>query len=176
MHMKETTTFSARIDTKIFNDLHKEANQKGISFNSLINSTIKKYELWEKYTEVIGFIPLSHIAIKEIFEILEIDEIKKIGKLVGGIIPKEILDFEHKEYTFQNVSEKLESIFGRFGGFNKELKNDVVIVAIQHNISKKFSLYIQSIIEEIANDLSFTCKINSINIRTISFTLSQESK
>jgi hypothetical protein len=72
-----TTNILSRIDTKLYNSLVSDAESRGISINSLINSIIKRHLLWDRFAEEMGLIPLAKRTLKKIFRVLDDETIKK---------------------------------------------------------------------------------------------------
>jgi len=49
-HKNQTVNLSCRIEKDVYDVLNKEAKEKGISLNSLVNSMAKKFISWEIYS------------------------------------------------------------------------------------------------------------------------------
>jgi len=53
-HKNQTVNLSCRIEKDVYDVLNKEANEKGISLNSLVNSMAKKFIKWEIHSSDIN--------------------------------------------------------------------------------------------------------------------------
>ncbi len=63
---KKSANLSCRIDNEMYKSLVMDADSKGISINSLINSIVKRHLLWDKFAEEMGLIPLTKRTLKNI--------------------------------------------------------------------------------------------------------------
>ncbi|MBM2818393.1 MAG: hypothetical protein HW410_75 [Nitrosarchaeum sp.] len=80
----KSINLSTRIDGKAYTELLEIAGFKGISLNSLINSIIKHYLIFEQFSEDLGLVSLTKPTLKKIFNTMDDETIGKIAKNVGG--------------------------------------------------------------------------------------------
>ncbi|HEY7109350.1 MAG TPA: hypothetical protein VH415_07985, partial [Nitrososphaeraceae archaeon] len=60
---KSTRSVSFRLDSKVVDEMQKEANQNEISLNVLVNQTLKKYTEWGRYENKIGMMPVPKLML-----------------------------------------------------------------------------------------------------------------
>jgi len=85
-HKNHTVNLSCRIDKDVYEILSKNADEKGISLNSLVNSMAKKFTSWEIHSSDIKLIPLSKEALEKISMNLMIKQSNKLLKRLGGML------------------------------------------------------------------------------------------
>ena len=78
----------------MFNLLQKEAERQGISFNSLINKTLKNYAKSEMHFEQLGFLLVSKDFLRKTFaELQDENRIEEFGKELGLTVAKEYVSY-----------------------------------------------------------------------------------
>jgi len=157
-----TVTLSCRIDKSVYDLLSAEAEKRGISLNSLVNSITKKYASWEKNAEQVGFIPLSKKAIASIFDELDLVVLKKIANDVGSTIPRTLIMLNFNSLDFKNIITTIDIWAARFGSIRHDVRNTKHIITIYHNVNENFSRYIAEVHKAMASDLKFKINITSI--------------
>lgn len=157
----KTVNISCRIDKITYEKLVEDAARKGISLNSLIGSITKHHITWKRFSDEIGFVPISKRMLGKIFKYLNKNDIEKIAKDLGGNVPKELLFLTHDKMNFENVMGILEINALRFGGVKHTENNGIHSLNIHHGISESFSHFLASVHESLADD--FMLKVSIIN-------------
>lgn len=173
--VKNTTiNLSCRLDKTVYNLLSSDAQKRGISLNSLVNSIAKKYISWERNAEDIGFIPLTKRAVKNIFAELDDDKIKTIGTNVGSIVPRDLLMLNFNKITFENILVLLEIWDERFGKVRHDVTDSKHYFTVYHEINENFSKYVASVHQAMADDLSFKLTISNVTFNAVSFVVEEK--
>jgi hypothetical protein len=94
--------------------MQREADQKEISLNVLINQTLKRYCQWDRYENRIGMMPVPKIVLTSL-----IDKATTIAKENG------IRDIEH--YRDKIIKQAAEIAFGL-------MKDSVLLMKKQYNL------------------------------------------
>jgi len=157
----KTVNLSTRIDKIVYDQLVEDAAKKGISINSLMNSIAKHHITWKRYADEIGFVPITKRMLGKIFKNLDYESIEKIGKDLGGTVPKELLFLTYDKMSFDNLMQILEINALRFGVVNHSERDGTHSLNIHHGISEEFSHFLSSAHQALADDLSL--KINITN-------------
>lgn len=91
---KKLVHSSIRIEENVFNLLQKEAERQGISFNSLINKTLKNYVKSEMHFEQLGFLLVSKDFLRKTFaELQDEKRLEELGKELGLTVAKEYVSY-----------------------------------------------------------------------------------
>lgn len=162
-----TVTFSSRLYTDIFNILEKEALEKNISINSLINNILGKYTSLDRHARELELISLTKRAIIGIFNELDGDTITRLSKSVGGIVHKELVFLKFDEMSFDNLIDVLKINATRYGTVKYNYKNSKHSICIHHGACVGFSKFLSQIHENMALQLSVKLITKNIDQNTI---------
>ena len=160
---KNSTNISSRLDTKTYNALVNDAETKGISINSLINSIIKRHLLWDRFAEEIGLIPLTKRTLKKIFRTMDDKDIKKIAKDVGGTVPQELIYLSYNKFDFPNLMKMIEISDSRFGKVKAHVNNNMHSINILHGVCKNFSMFLAETHQTLADNLDLKLNIEHLD-------------
>jgi hypothetical protein len=155
MKKQKTTTRTLRFSEDLNKILDRDSKDKGVSTNSLISSILTKYAEWDRYTEKVGFISLPRDGFKLIINSVDEQEIKKLAEEVGSRQPQELLMFWFKKKTLDAILEGL-SLYCRYGGIAKyeiETSGEECIIALYHEINKKWSIFLGYLITQGMKDM-----------------------
>ena len=164
---KKSTNISCRINNETYKSLVMDADSKGISVNSLINSIIKRHLLWDRFAEEMGLIPLTKRTLKKIFRTMDDDEIKKIAREVGGTVPQELIYLSYDKFDFSNLMKMIEISDTRFGKVKYHINNATHSINILHGVSKNFSKFLAETHQALADSLTLRFSIEHIDTNMI---------
>ena len=160
---KNSTNISSRLDTETYNALVNDAETKGISINSLINSIIKRHLLWDRFAEEMGLIPLTKRTLKKIFRIMDKEDIRKIAKEVGGTVPQELIYLSYDTFDFPNLMKMIEISDSRFGKIKAHVKDTKHYINILHGVCENFSMFLAETHQALADNLDLKFNIEHID-------------
>lgn len=172
---KKTTNLSCRIDKSVYDILVKDAESKSISLNSLVNSISKRYISWGKNADQIGFIPLTKETVNQIFKKLDDKTIKEIAYDVGTTIPREFIMLTYGHISFPNILSMIEIANSRFGHIKHDIDHQIHQITIFHGINENFSSFLSYVHEAMAENLSFSLKITSLDCNMLSMEIKENS-
>ncbi|HKU49148.1 MAG TPA: hypothetical protein VJP79_04300 [Nitrososphaera sp.] len=138
----ESRTASFRVDGRLLNSLMQEAELKQISLNTLANQIFKEYVEWYSSAPKAGYVTVRKSL---------------IVRMLGDLTEEQILDYAKStatdsrdinllltgEYTIESVLRVIEHKV-RISGYRyrRELKGDSQNYIIQHDLGRKWSLYL----------------------------------
>jgi len=166
-HKNHTVNLSCRIDKDVYEVLSKNADEKGISLNSLVNSMAKQFVSWEIHSSNIKLIPLSKEALEKIFNALDDQTIQKVAKKIGGDVIRELVFLSYNEMTFDNLIHAILLNSTRFGTVKHEVIGTKHIINIHHGICLNFSKFLFNTHLALANDLSLKLHITNLDKKMI---------
>jgi len=172
-HKNHTVNLSCRIDKDVYEILSKNADEKGISLNSLVNSMAKKFTSWEIHSSDIKLIPLSKETLEKIFNELDDQAIQQVAKKIGGDVIREIVFLSFNEMNFENLVKAILLNSTRFGTVKHEVINSKHIINIHHGICLNFSKFLFNTHLALANDLSLKLHITNIDKNMICMEISE---
>lgn len=162
-HKNHTVNLSCRIDKDVYEVLSKDADEKGISLNSLVNSIAKKFTSWEIYSSDIKLVPLSKEALEKIFDALDDQAIQQVAKKIGGDVIREIVFLSFNEMNFENLIQAILLNSTRFGTVKHEVIGSKHIINIHHGICLNFSKFLFNTHLALANNMSLKLHITNID-------------
>ena len=165
---KKSITISCRFDKEVYDALSEDAKNKGLSLNSLIHSMLKKQIGWQRFSDDLGFVPLTKRTLRDIFGSLSEDKIEEISKNVGGIVPKELFFLQYDEVDFENMMKVLEANASRFGTVKHFVNESKHQFNIYHRINKNFSLFLVKTHQSLMDDLSLKLTVKNSDENTVS--------
>lgn len=159
----KSVNLSSRIDKKAYTELLEIADYRGISLNSLINSIIKHYLIFEQFSEDLGLVSLTKPTLKKIFNAMDDETIVNIAKNVGGIVPHELIYLSRETFNFSNLMKMIEVSDSRFGKVKCKQNDFVFNINILHGISENFSKFLGETHNALCNKLSIKFNIEHID-------------
>jgi hypothetical protein len=157
---KKIVHSSIRIEEGVFDSLQKEAERLGISFNSLINKTLKNYVTSEMYFEQLGFLLVSKDFLRKTFaELQDEKKLAELGRELGLTLAKEYMAYFFPKVDGSTLSEFLNIWFRRFQSYRhtaNTIKNNEDVpgkteetnyFTLNHDINVNFSIVLKAILQ-----------------------------
>ena len=122
--------------------LHQEAELKQVSLNTLANQIFREYVEWYASAPKAGYVTVRRSLIERILNDLTEDEILDYAKTTSKD-SRDINLLVTGEYTLRSVLRVIEHKV-RISGYRyrRELKGDAQSFIIQHDLGRKWSLYL----------------------------------
>ena len=159
---------SLRIDSDILNAIRKEALQKDISVNTLLNQITKQHVQWHSYAAAAGFVTIRKQSLMKLINRLDDAEISNIAKEIS----KESKDFVillRNEYNLESVLDVIQTWIRICAyKYKSEVKGATQLHIIQHDMGKKWSFYLAEVFRYIFEQL----EVRKIDFDTTENTLS----
>lgn len=167
---RKTRSTTFRLDTKVVDELQKEADQEEISLNVLVNQILRRYIEWDRFENKLNLLPIPKLMLtRMIDETLEVAKDAKIQDLesyrnkiaknaaeVALNIMKDSVLFMKKEYNLWTVLDVLRNymkVAGITSDHTLEADRKHVFV-IQHDLGQNWSLFAKELLTLIFTDLA----------------------
>jgi hypothetical protein len=164
----KSTTF--RLDTKIVQELQRDADQGEVSLNVLVNQILRRYVEWDRYERKLNLLPIPKLMlIKMIDDTLRIAKEANISDLeayrnkiarsaaeVALNIMKDSVLFMKKDYNLWSVLDVLRKymkVAGITSDHSVEHGRKHVFV-IQHELGENWSLFARELLSLIFTQLA----------------------
>ena len=173
----ESVTF--RIDSKALKNLRREAEQKDISTNILVNQIIKEHINWHSNAAKAGFIAVRRPFASKIINNLTEQEIISLAEYVAKTANKDAILLIKKEYTIKSALDFLETWI-KISGYpyrHEETNNghNKHPYVIQHDMGMKWSIYLASLYQFLFDELGINKKIEFDKTEnTLAFTIDSD--
>jgi hypothetical protein len=170
----ESVTF--RIDSKALKNLRHEAEQKDVSTNTLVNQIIKDHLNWHSNAAKAGFVAVRRPFVSRALNNLSEQEIISIAEYVAKAANKDAILLIEREYTIKSALDFIE-YWIKISGYpyrHEETNNgeNTHAYIIQHDMGKKWSLYLASLYQFLFEELGVNKKIEFDKTEnTLAFTI-----
>ena|SRR2546425_5481158 len=148
----KTLIRSIRITREIDDLLQKDAKAKRISINSLIGTIMAKYTEMDRYNERYDTITLKQESFSSIIQVVEDDQLVKVAKEIGSLIPKQFLLFWFKRSDLETYLRYLSLVcrYNGFGEYEVDIDEDRAnyTITIIHNMGQKWSDFLKNWLEQ----------------------------
>ncbi|HJT47946.1 MAG TPA: hypothetical protein VJ729_07160 [Nitrososphaeraceae archaeon] len=173
----ESVTF--RIDSKSLKNLRHEAEQKDVSTNMLVNQIIKDHLNWHSNAAKAGFVAVRRPFVTRVINNLSEQEIISLAEYVAKAANKDAILLMKREYTIKSALDFIE-YWIKISGYpyrHEETNNGANRHAyiIQHDMGKKWSLYLASLYQILFEELGVNKKIEFDKTEnTLAFTIDSD--
>jgi hypothetical protein len=170
---KSTRSVSFRLDSKVIDEMQKEANQNEISLNVLVNQTLKKYAEWGRYENKIGMMPVPKLMLSSLIDrAIEIatknglltdttidayrDQIIKEAASTAYNLMKDAVLFMKKDYNLWTVLSVLQE-YMKVSGINSDHQIESGrkhVFVIKHELGQNWSLFTKELLTQIFESLA----------------------
>ena len=159
---RKSESVSFRIDSKVLKNLRREAEQKDISTNTLVNKLIKDHLNWHSTAAKAGFIFIRRPFVSKVIKYLPEQEIISLAEDVAKTIKDSILLMKN-EYSIKSSLDFLESWIkiSDYPYRHEETNNgkNKHLYVIQHDMGMKVSIYLAALLQFVFDELGQNKKI-----------------
>jgi hypothetical protein len=143
-----------RFDNEILNKLRDEADQKRISLNTLASQIFQSYVEYDMYASRAGMISFPKSLLVRIMDRLSEQEVEQLSEYIGKNEFKELNLLMRNEYTLSAFLGLIESWLRVCGfGYRRDIVDGIQTFVIQHDMGKRWSVYIEKLIRYVFEDL-----------------------
>ncbi|MFL6402075.1 MAG: hypothetical protein ACJ71M_01150 [Nitrososphaeraceae archaeon] len=173
----ESVTF--RINSKVLKNLRREAEQKDISTNTLVNKLIKDHLNWHSNAAKAGFISVRRPFVSKVVKYLPEQEIISLAEYVAKTTNKDSILLMKNEYTIKSALDFLESWIkiSHYPYRHEETNNghNKHSYVIQHDMGIKVSTYLASLYQFLFDELGINKRIEFDKTEnTLAFTIASD--
>jgi hypothetical protein len=168
----ETVTF--RLPSSIIDELRMDAELDGVSLNSYVTKIFSNHIQWERYERKVGLLPMTEAFLSEVLGQLTDEQIVNLAQKLEKQKFKNILAFMKDSHDLEDFVEVMRTwLTVSWMQQNIEVRNGKYYFKIQHSLGPKWSLYVRTLIAELAYDILGRRADISIVGDTISFIFSK---
>ena len=174
---KVSTSLTFRLEHDSAEKLRDEAQNQGISLNSLVNQIIHNFFEWHMFEPKVGFVPLLKPVLRELYNSMSKDKVLQIAANTAN---------EESENSIYFMKGKLD-LESFLSWFEARMKNSSIQVnhsfdnnsrmhtyIVKHDICANWSLYLKHIIEHIFNQVLEKKVDVDMSDTTLTFKFKQE--
>lgn len=152
--------------------LNDESTKHGLSVSNLLNQMIDRHVMVTRYAGGIPSITISYRLFEALLDCISDEDLVKIAKNIGSILPEEELLQRGKRLDRDNLFWFMKTIQSKYHNWFQFTNNFVgteEMIHLSHQLSDKWSLYLRNYIDNV-----FTSVLNlspRIETRTNSITV-----
>ena len=167
---RKTKSITFRLDTKVIEELQREADQGEISLNVMVNQVLRRFVEWDRYENKLGMIPIPKSMLSTLIdETMQLASDAKIQdlesyrtKIVNNAaetalnVMKDSVLFMRKDYSFWTVLDVLREymkVAGIMSDHRIEAGRKHVFI-IQHELGENWSLFAKELLSKIFVELA----------------------
>jgi hypothetical protein len=149
---KENITF--RLDKDILDRISLEAEQKGVSMNSVAQNIFSDYYDWSAYAPKAGMIPIHKTVLGMMVDRLPEKDIIEIADLFGKVKVKNMILILKNDYNARAFLDVFESwLKSSSVSFTKHINHDTEVYTVTHELGIKWSTYLSHMLQVIFDDM-----------------------
>jgi hypothetical protein len=170
---KLTRSITFRLDSKVIDEMQREADQSEISLNVLVNQTLKKYTEWGRYENKIDMMPVPKLMLSSLIDrAIEIaketgilndtniepyrDQVIKEAANTAYDVMKDAVLFMKKDYNLWTVLSVLQE-YMKVSGINSDHRIESGrkhVFVIKHELGQNWSLFTKELLTQIFESLA----------------------
>jgi hypothetical protein len=167
---RKTKSITFRVDTKVIEELQREADQGEISLNVLVNQVLRRFVEWDRYENKLGMIPIPKSMLSTLIDRTmqlatdaKIEDLESYRtKIVNNAaetalnVMKDSALFMRKDYSFWTVLDVLREymkVAGIMSDHRIEAGRKHVFI-IQHELGENWSLFAKELLSKIFVELA----------------------
>jgi hypothetical protein len=172
-HQSESITF--RLDAIILNKLHREAEQKDISVNTLVSHIIRRHIDWHSNAAKAGFVTVRRGLLSNLINRLPEKEISSIAEYIAKNETKDFVLLLRNEYNIESALDVIETWIKISGHpYRHEVNYTRHSYVIQHDMGRNWSLYMAELYRFLFEEFGLKRVEFDINHNTLDFVVDTE--
>lgn len=170
MKARKLTSVSARIESEIKEIMDSESELNHTSFNAMLNNILRRHVEWDRFTQEIGMIYVNKSALRSILAKLDERDIKLIASSTCRSGLRDAVIFLKKEMSFKSVIETIDLWLSASGLPFRHASGDYgEKYIIKHDLSVKYSIYLQTTIAALFSEIQYGLTDISISDHNLIF-------
>jgi hypothetical protein len=167
---KTSESVTLRLDKDILDKLRKEAKEKQVSLNVMMGQITLQHLDWHAYASKAGFIAVTRGTVREMLEKITEKDIVEIAEYVAKKESKEFIIMLKNDYSVTSALQVLDTWLKIVGySYRHEVRGSEHSYIIQHEMGKKWSLYLKELFRLISEDFGLPRAAFDVNENMLSF-------
>lgn len=169
---KKTEGVTFRLDKDILDSLKSESENKEISLNTLANQIFNQHVDFSATAGKAGLVSFPKALLVKVLDKFTEEEVAEVARLIAQTEMADIVYIMRRKFDLESFLEMTES-WVRASGFpyHHDVKDGEHSFVIQHDMSKKWSLYLAELFEYTFESLTDKPAKFSVTGNTVVFTV-----
>lgn len=166
---KKTKTVTFRLSSSLLEELKKEADLEKINLNAFVSKVLSGHMQWGRYERKVGLLPMTKPFVKDAINRMTEEQIVNLAQKIEKDNFTNILVFTKGNQGVDEFIEILRSWLNvAYMQHYIEKGKSSYLFTIQHDLGSKWSLYVKTMVSELARDVL----AKKIQIKTTESTIS----
>lgn len=149
----ETLRITFSLSPELAKKLKQEANDSNVSFSALMRQVLEQHVSWTSVAGRAGFTPVPRQMVTTAFEQMTDEQVSKVAQNIVKNRLKDIQLLMTGEYSPQSFLATIEAWAIQSNmAYKKKVAGGKYELAIQHDMGKKWSLYMARMCEGVLRD------------------------
>ena len=172
---RKSESITLRLDSIILNKLHREAQQKDISVNTLVSHIIRRHIDWHSNAAKAGFVTVRRGLLIDLTNRLPEKEISSIAEYIAKNETKDFVLLLRNEYNIESALDVIETWIKISGHpYRHEVNYSRHSYVIQHDMGTNWSLYMAEQYRFLFEEFGLKRVEFDINDNTLDFVVDTE--
>jgi len=151
---KKTGTITFRLVSSLLEELKKETELEKTNLNSLVSKILSNHVQWERYERKAGLLPMTKPFVKHAINTMTDKQIINLAQKIEKEAFRDIMIFTKGGHSLSEFVEILRSWLNvAWMQHYIEKKENSYSFIIQHDLGKKWSLYVKTMVSELSHDV-----------------------
>jgi len=149
---------SLRLTEETSRELSNEAKRQSVSFSALTTTILTKYLEYGRFAERYGILTFGPSTITPILDALSDETVEQLGKELGKMRPKEILESTGLDSSLGNTVQVLEKFLSKHARwFECTLREDQdgFLIHLRHRLDRKWSIFLAQYVSSMFREFGF---------------------
>jgi hypothetical protein len=170
---RKNITRTFRIKSTWDDVLREEAKKEGISVNVLVNSILRRYALFDRWTRNYRVTSITQDSLRILLDKISLENLAMAGEARGPTAIQNIMDTMGLPPNYDSFTFLLTNFFG--GGYAlwfscyRHFRENSDIFHLQHNLGREWSIFLQNYFCSYLKTLKMDCETklyeNAVNIK-----------
>jgi hypothetical protein len=150
---KKSRTSTFRISSETSYKLEAEAQDKGASFNALVNQVLRRYVEWNTFEQKTGMVPIPKPVLSELFDRTSEEELVHIAKIVGKNTAVAISLFVKNNVDVDSFVSWFLERMKNCSVLSREYGNVYSKYILKHELGYKWSLFHKTVLDSVFGEI-----------------------
>jgi len=166
----KTSIISVRVTTDVKDKLDIESEMNSTSLNTLISQILTKHVEWDRFAEDIGFVFLTKPFLRTLLDHIDEKTITTIAVSTCRGAMRDAIIYLKGEINIDTFLQAVDLWFGASHmPFRHIVKNGEDRYIVQHELGKKWSIYITSVMNSLLNEIGYHTKNQRLDDQSTSY-------
>ncbi|HXT83588.1 MAG TPA: hypothetical protein VN704_04555 [Verrucomicrobiae bacterium] len=154
MSKPNSVNTAIRIPADVYEKIESQSISEDKTISSIINQILKKYVTWDQFVNDIGFFFIQKPFLNFTFEHIRDEDIIYGAKTICYTGLRDAITFIHGKVDAESILDVIKLWLSASNLSFKIISNkNTIEIRIHHDIGKKASIYIGSVIEKLLSDI-----------------------